>query len=506
MMPKNNSPKTAFFAENDSTTNKESQSSGYHSGSSPNSNQYDAKNLFHCNIAVDMKNAQNFSEESVKQHMVFLASVLESYESLVAGKIGNTNLTKEDYDQLDPEEMELINIRWCMAGAVRRAQRFMEITGRKSIGGPSTKLGFDKSKVTCFKCKQKGHFKRECRNAYADESENPFREDYYKKAIYHQNKSEPTRMKQIEENKEKSRALAVIYDDEGYDWSELLPEEDEVGYAFMAKNEPVPWKDNRTEEQKYNYRRLLATNRMIRISGIFSEAKRANRWDPDRECYLDPYGNIAIDHNTLDLEAIIKELKDDDDYWQNKWWGTRDEKEKEEKEKKEKEEIEKSKKVDTGIIDTTQELNAENLGKMADKVLAAKAIEVDSKSVSESKSQVSSNTSTTESGKKVNGDVDCKNCIKECKFCNTVTYLNGKKVDDLTAKVRNVEDQILNRDKMVKASTERIKELTNKIENDKTDHERIRQENEKLVLENRQITEKFEKLKTTMKDNDDRNG
>ncbi|KAJ0887197.1 putative transcription factor interactor and regulator CCHC(Zn) family [Helianthus annuus] len=326
MMPKISSPKTAFSAENVSTTSKESPSnqsseyhSGYHSGSSSNSNQSEAKNLFHCNITVDMKNAQNFSEESAKQQMVFLASVLESYESLVAGKIGNTNLTKEDYDQIDPEEMELIDIRWCMASAVRRAQRFMEITGRKSIGGPSTKLGFDKSKVTFFKCKRKGHFKRECRNTYADESENPFREDYYKKAIYHQNKSEPPRMKQIEENKEKSRALAVIYDDEGYDWSELLPEEDAVGYAFMAKNEPIPWKDNRNEEQKYNYRRLLATNRMIRISGIFSEVKRANRWDPDRECYLDPYGNIAIDNNTLDLEAIIKELKDEDDYWQNKW-------------------------------------------------------------------------------------------------------------------------------------------------------------------------------------------
>ncbi|KAJ0580830.1 putative transcription factor interactor and regulator CCHC(Zn) family [Helianthus annuus] len=144
--------------------------------------------------------------------MVFLASVLESYESLVAGKIGVTNLTKEDYDQIDPGEMELIDIRWCMASAVRRAQRFMEITGRQSIGGPSTKLGFDKSKATCFKCKQKGHFKRECRNAYTDDTANPFREDYYKKAIYHQNKAESPRLKQIED-KEKSRALAVIHDD-----------------------------------------------------------------------------------------------------------------------------------------------------------------------------------------------------------------------------------------------------------------------------------------------------
>ncbi|KAJ0857325.1 putative transcription factor interactor and regulator CCHC(Zn) family [Helianthus annuus] len=180
LMPKASSPKTAFSAENVSSTNKESESSsssgshsGYHSGSTSSTNRSDAK--FSCNIAIDLKNALNFDEESAKQQMVFLASVLESYEGLVAGKIGNTNLTKEDYDQIDPEEMELIDIRWAMASAVRRAQRFMEITGRKSIGGPSTKLGFDKSKVTCFKCKQKGHFKRECRNTYVDESENPFR-------------------------------------------------------------------------------------------------------------------------------------------------------------------------------------------------------------------------------------------------------------------------------------------------------------------------------------------
>ncbi|KAJ0505421.1 putative transcription factor interactor and regulator CCHC(Zn) family [Helianthus annuus] len=356
MIPKNTSPKTAFFAENFNTSSKESSSSGFHSGSSSTSNQSAAKNLFQCNITVDLKNAQNFSEESTKQQMVFLASVLESYESLVAGKIGNTNLTKEDYDQIDPEEMELIDIRWCMASAVRRAQRFMEITGRKSIGGPSTKLGFDKSKVTCFKCKQKGHFKRECRNAYADDSENPFKEDYYKRAIYHQNKSEPPRMKQLEDNKEKSRALAVIHDDEGFDWSELLPEEDAVGYAFMAKSvEPVPFKDNRNEQEKYVNRKMKAQTRMIRISGIYTEAKRAKRWDPDRECYLDPMGNIAIDSRTLDLDTIIQQIAEEEEGWQRKWLGSG-----EEKEEKEKEKEEKPKKIDEGIIDTSQELTAEN--------------------------------------------------------------------------------------------------------------------------------------------------
>ncbi|KAF5786583.1 putative transcription factor interactor and regulator CCHC(Zn) family [Helianthus annuus] len=515
LMPKATSPKTAFSAENISPASKENQSSpssgshsGYHSGSTSSANRSDAK--FSCNIAIDLKNAQNFDEESAKQRMVFLASVLESYEGFVAGKIGNTNLTKEDYDQIDPEEMELIDIRWAMASAVRRAQRFMEITGRKTIRGPSTKLGFDKSKVTCFKCKQKGHFKRECRNAYAGESENLFRDDYYKKAIYHQNKSEPPRLKQQEENRDKSRALAVIYDDEGYDWSkEVLPKEDAVGYAFMAKNEPIPWKDNRTEEQKYRYRKMVAENKIIRLSGVYLEAKRANRWDPDRECYLDKYGNIAIDDKTLDIEAIIKEYKEEDEYWQHKWWGTPTskmiEEEKEEKEKKEGE-IDEVKKIDTGLIDVTQELTSENLGKMADKVLAAKAFEVDPNSVSESKDQVSPNVSANASGKKIDGNIDCKNCTKECNFCSTVTYLNNEKIKNLTAKVSSVEDQILGRDKTVRASTERIKELTSQMEKDKIDHEKVKTENEKLILENRKISEKFEKLKTTVKESDERNG
>ncbi|KAJ0532645.1 hypothetical protein HanIR_Chr09g0399261 [Helianthus annuus] len=96
----------------------------------------------------------------------------------------------------------------------------------------------------------------------------------------------------------------------------------------MAKNEPIPWKDNRTEQQKYEYRKMVAEAKIIRLSGVYEEAKRANRWDPNRECYLDQYGNIAIDHKTIDIEAIIKEYKEEDDYWQKKWWGDEEEKKK----------------------------------------------------------------------------------------------------------------------------------------------------------------------------------
>ncbi|MFS7997378.1 hypothetical protein Hanom_Chr12g01141071 [Helianthus anomalus] len=56
-------------------------------------------------------------------------------------------------------------------------------------------------------------------------------------------------MKQIEETpKEKLRALAVIQDDEGFDWSEFLPEDDAVGFAFMAQ---IHQQTEPTEETTY---------------------------------------------------------------------------------------------------------------------------------------------------------------------------------------------------------------------------------------------------------------
>ncbi|KAJ0700372.1 putative transcription factor interactor and regulator CCHC(Zn) family [Helianthus annuus] len=162
--------------------------------------------------------------------MSFLASILESYESLVAGRIGNPELTKEDYEQIDPEEMELNGIRWCLASGIRRAERFMEITGRQDLGGLiRTKLGFDKSKVTCFRCKQKGHFKREYVNREVAGHGNPFHDDYYKKAIYHKNNEHSSRenLKQISEgsSKEKTQALVMIHDDKRFNRGKYIKNE-----------------------------------------------------------------------------------------------------------------------------------------------------------------------------------------------------------------------------------------------------------------------------------------
>ncbi|KAM0041223.1 putative transcription factor interactor and regulator CCHC(Zn) family [Helianthus debilis subsp. tardiflorus] len=170
---------SSFPSVNPKETNTSFQSQGTKTG-----NGY----VIQCNIALNLPEGQSFSEDTAKDHMALLGSVLLSYEGLVAGRIGNPMLTKEDYDQIDAEEMELMDIKWCLASVLRRAEKFKTITGRNDfLYAHVSTLGFDKSKVTCFRCREKGHFKRECKGREASGVHNPFgKDDYYRKAIYQQ--------------------------------------------------------------------------------------------------------------------------------------------------------------------------------------------------------------------------------------------------------------------------------------------------------------------------------
>ncbi|XP_022030804.1 golgin subfamily A member 6-like protein 1 [Helianthus annuus] len=168
-----------------------------------------------------------------------------------------------------------------------------------------------------------------------------------------------------------------------------------------------------------------------------------------------------------------------------------------------------SKKVDEGIIDVKVEMTAENLTKMADQVMMAKALEVDSTSASESESseKVSSSGSDSEPCKAENAksESDRRNCMKECKVCNIHEYLSRSQIQELTNKINILNREVIGRDKLVKSSTDRINELTEKIKTDENDVEHFRKENENLMLENIKISEDFDKLKSTIKDSDERN-
>ncbi|KAJ0624742.1 putative transcription factor interactor and regulator CCHC(Zn) family [Helianthus annuus] len=184
----NVSPKveTAFNAKNSSGSSSKGSNSNTSFSSFPSfdPNLSTTKNgrKLQCNIVLNLENDQDYSEEVAKSHMSLLGTVLESYGSLVAGRIGNPMLTKEDYDQIDDEEMELMDIKWCLASVLRRAEKFKQITGRDDFRDAFvSNLGFDKSKVTCFRCREKGYFKRECTNREASGAQNPFiNNDYYR--------------------------------------------------------------------------------------------------------------------------------------------------------------------------------------------------------------------------------------------------------------------------------------------------------------------------------------
>nr|GEY45338.1 ribonuclease H-like domain-containing protein [Tanacetum cinerariifolium] len=61
----------------------------------------------------------------------------------------------EDLKQIDPNDLEEMDLKWQMAMLTMRARRFLKRTGRNL--GTDT-LGFDKTNVECYSCHRRGYF------------------------------------------------------------------------------------------------------------------------------------------------------------------------------------------------------------------------------------------------------------------------------------------------------------------------------------------------------------
>ncbi|KAJ9535570.1 hypothetical protein OSB04_un001295 [Centaurea solstitialis] len=96
-------------------------------------------------------------------------SVMEALFSSHAG----VPLVNEDLDQIHADDLEEMDLKWQMAMITVRVNRFMRRTGRRNFGmRKDDRLGFDKSKVECYKCHGLGHFARECRGSYNNQQQN----------------------------------------------------------------------------------------------------------------------------------------------------------------------------------------------------------------------------------------------------------------------------------------------------------------------------------------------
>ncbi|GJV49112.1 hypothetical protein Tco_1439324 [Tanacetum coccineum] len=77
------------------------------------------------------------------------------------GQPNSPQLVHEDFQQIHPDDMEEMDLRWQMAMLTMRARRFLKNTRRKLTVNGNETIGFDKSKVECYNCHKRGHFGEE---------------------------------------------------------------------------------------------------------------------------------------------------------------------------------------------------------------------------------------------------------------------------------------------------------------------------------------------------------
>ncbi|GKD71446.1 ribonuclease H-like domain-containing protein [Tanacetum coccineum] len=128
----------------------------------------------------------------------------------------NPQLTNEDLQQLHPDDLEEMDLRWQMAMLTMRARRFLKNTGRRITVNGNESISFDKSKVKCYNCHKRGQFARECRASRNQDN---------------MNKESSRRSVPVETTT--SNALVSCDSLGGYDWSDQA-EEGPTNYALMA--------------------------------------------------------------------------------------------------------------------------------------------------------------------------------------------------------------------------------------------------------------------------------
>ncbi|GJS09560.1 putative ribonuclease H-like domain-containing protein [Tanacetum coccineum] len=153
--------------------------------------------------------------------------------SFFAQPTTSPQLENEDFQQIDGDDLEELDLRWQVAMLTVRVKKFIQRTGRNLDFKEKRLVSLDKSKIECYNCHRKGHFARECRSG-----RNQGRRSYGDNG----RSNAPT-------NESSSQALVAQDGLGGYDWSNDF-EVEPVNYALMAISSSSSSSSSDSEVQK----------------------------------------------------------------------------------------------------------------------------------------------------------------------------------------------------------------------------------------------------------------
>nr|GEW97215.1 hypothetical protein [Tanacetum cinerariifolium]GEX55653.1 hypothetical protein [Tanacetum cinerariifolium] len=83
--------------------------------------------------------------------------------AFLASQPSSPQLVNEDLEQIYPNNLKEMDLKWQMTMLTMRARRFLKKTSKKQTINGNETIGFNKSNVECYNYHKKGHFARKCK-------------------------------------------------------------------------------------------------------------------------------------------------------------------------------------------------------------------------------------------------------------------------------------------------------------------------------------------------------